>query len=304
MICVFIRIFIYIYIYIYIHTLTKHSDIWHRLTSYLYPDRAKRYHLAIYWHPKIACSSSQSNKSNSTIRTTRWDDTSHDAPCKSIHYSSQFQLFSLPLFLATLCSCGAIDAMILIRVWGTGRVWWKYLTVAGTRLLDTQDSRWSLMAVFSPGISHLNRSVPLKAVLFVETSCLVGRSSKDWNKSIRLYKYCGFLHSRLWCCAHQLHGWTGYGMRIKYNVSLHHWISSISKYFEWNSFFHNTSPFFRITYKLNDLQPRSSTQVSIDVSTSIHQPWITLWSMCSRGGWWLLFSEEIEWVRDAHSSLF
>ena len=82
------------------------------------------------------------------------------------------------------------------------------------------------------------------------------------------------------------------------------WISSISKYLEWNSFVYNTLPFFRITYILNDLQPRSTTQGSIDVSTSIYQPWITLWSICSRGGWWLVFSEEIGWVRDAHSSLF
>ena len=101
------------------------------------------------------------------------------------------------LLLCTLSS----DLLLMRRHWCYDldtclrpAVWWKYLTVAGIWLLDTQDSRWLLMAVFSPGISYLNRPVPV--VLLFENSCLVGRSSKDWNYNIRLHMYCGFLRTQ------------------------------------------------------------------------------------------------------------
>jgi len=258
------------------------------LTSYPFLDRAKDTHLLTPKDCKIASSSSQSNKSNSTTR--RDADTSHDAPRKSKSRTQQ-SFSNSSLLSCTLSS----DLLLMRRHWCYDldtclrpAVWWKYLTVAGIWLLDTQDSRWLLMAVFSPGISYLNRPVPIESSAVGRN--LVPRRSFFWGAKTG--------NSALIVTPRMHWIWN------EYDVSLHHWILSISKYLEWNSFVYNTLPFFRITYILNDLQPRSTTQGSIDVSTSIYQPWITLWSICSRGGWWLVFSEEIGWVRDAHSSLF
>lgn len=149
--------------YIYIHTWIKYSDIWHHLTSYPFLDRAKDTHLLTPKDCKIASSSSQSNKSNSTTR--RDADTSHDAPRKSKSRTQQ-SFSNSSLLSCTLSS----DLLLMRRHWCYDldtclrpAVWWKYLTVAGIWLLDTQDSRWLLMAVFSPGISYLNRPVPIES---------------------------------------------------------------------------------------------------------------------------------------------